>query len=322
MTVTEYRDRFLQLARYAPAEVTNDGDKQERFREGLDDHLEYALMNHRFDNFNQLVDAALNTYRKHRRLRTRRGRWLLLRLAATPGLGTSNRSSSSSRGRSSSKQRQQQYPPHPQQQLAGQGQRLPAPPARSAPPAPPAPRQGVPTPPAGQQAPALPRVCFHCGEPGHYANVCPRKAQSGQQGCLAQPKEPSQGRVNHVTAESAADAPNVVIGTFMVNAHPATVLFDTGATHSFITRSFVEHHGIPTSTLKRGVLVSSPGGQLRSHIFCPRVSVVIRGVEFSANLMVLDTKGIDVILVMETLVRWGVRIDCAQRTVHLSAPDG
>jgi hypothetical protein len=128
--------------------------------------------------------------------------------------------------------------------------------------------------------------------------------------------------VNHVTAESAAEAPNVVIGTFMVNTHPATVLFDTGATHSFITRSFVEHYGIHTSTLKRGMLVSSPGGQLRSHIFCPRVSVVIRGVEFSANLMVLDTKGVDVILGMETLVIWGVKIDCAQRTVHLSAPDG
>jgi hypothetical protein len=68
MTVTEYRDRFLQLTRYAPAEVANDGDKQEWFREGLDDHLEYALMNHRFDNFNQLVDAALNTERKRREI--------------------------------------------------------------------------------------------------------------------------------------------------------------------------------------------------------------------------------------------------------------
>jgi hypothetical protein len=66
--------------------------------------------------------------------------------------------------------------------------------------------------------------------------------------------------VNHVTAESAAEASNVVIGTFMVNTHPAIVLFDTGATHSFITRSFVEHHGIHTSTLKRCMLVSSPGG--------------------------------------------------------------
>jgi hypothetical protein len=125
-----------------------------------------------------------------------------------------------------------------------------------------------------------------------------------------------------VTAESAAEAPNVVIGTFMVNTHPAMVLFDTGATHSFITQSFVKHHGIRTSTLMRCMLVSSLGGQLRSHIFCPRVSVAIRGVEFSANLMVLDTKGIDVILGMETLARWGVRIDCAQRTIHFSAPDG
>jgi hypothetical protein len=123
-------------------------------------------------------------------------------------------------------------------------------------------------------------------------------------------------------AESAAEAPNVVIGMFMVNTHPATVLFDTGATHSFITQSFVEHHGIHTSTLKRGMLVTSPGGQLRSHVICPRVSVVIRGVEFRANLMVLDTKGIDVILGMETLAKWGIRIDCAQRIVLLSAPDG
>jgi hypothetical protein len=125
-----------------------------------------------------------------------------------------------------------------------------------------------------------------------------------------------------VTAESAAEAPNVVIGTFMVNAHPTIVLFDTGATHSFITQSFVEHHGIRTSTLKKCMLVSSPGGQLRCHIFCPRVSVAIRGVQFSANLMVLDTKGIDMILGMETLARWGIRIDCAQRTIHLLASDG
>jgi hypothetical protein len=68
MTVTEYRDRFLQLARYAPADVARDSVKQEYFKEGLDDHIQYALLNHRFDNFNQLVDAALNTERKRREI--------------------------------------------------------------------------------------------------------------------------------------------------------------------------------------------------------------------------------------------------------------
>ena len=46
------------------------------------------------------------------------------------------------------------------------------------------------------------------------------------------------------------------------------------------------------------------------------------GVKFSANLMVIDTKGIDVILGMDTLAKWGVRIDCAQRSVHLLASNG
>jgi hypothetical protein len=68
MTVTEYRDRFLQLARYAPAEVADDHDKQEHFMEGLEDYIQYALLNLRFDDFNHLVDNTLNTERKHREM--------------------------------------------------------------------------------------------------------------------------------------------------------------------------------------------------------------------------------------------------------------
>jgi hypothetical protein len=113
MKVTEYRDRFLQLARYAPAEVANDGDKQERFREGLDDHLEYALMNHRFDNFNQLVDATLNTERKRREIEDKKRKMA----PAAPGSNTRPRYQYPQQQRQIQQyqQRQQQYPPRPQQ---------------------------------------------------------------------------------------------------------------------------------------------------------------------------------------------------------------
>jgi hypothetical protein len=103
MMVTEYHDRFLQLARYTPAEVAHDGDKQERFREGLDDHLEYALMNHHFDNFNQLV-AALNTEHKRREIEDKKRKM-------APAASGSN-----TRPLYQYQQRQQQYPPRPQQQ--------------------------------------------------------------------------------------------------------------------------------------------------------------------------------------------------------------
>jgi hypothetical protein len=116
MTVTEYRDRFLQLARYAPAEVTNDGDKQERFREGLDDHIEYALLNLRFDNFNHLVDSALNTECKCQEIEDKKRKMT----PAASGSNTRPRyqhpQQQQQRPLQPYQPRQQQYPPHPQQQ--------------------------------------------------------------------------------------------------------------------------------------------------------------------------------------------------------------
>jgi hypothetical protein len=177
MTVTEYRDHFLQLTCYAPAEVANDGNKQERFREGLDDHLEYALMNHRFDNFNHLVDSALNTERKHCKIEDKKRKMAPAASGSNTWPRYQHPQQQQQRPPPPYQPRQQQYLPCPQQQQkVGQGQRFPAPPAHSGPPAPPALRQGVPSPPAGQQAPAFPWECYHCGEQGHYTNVFPRKA--------------------------------------------------------------------------------------------------------------------------------------------------
>ncbi|WVZ80919.1 hypothetical protein U9M48_028353, partial [Paspalum notatum var. saurae] len=145
----------------------------------------------------------------------------------------------------------------------------------------------------------------------------PQQGRPNQQG-----KAPWQGKVNHVTAESAAEAPNVVLGTFLVNSHPATVLFDTGATHSFITKSYAEQYNIPIRSTSRPMVVSTPGGTLSTSLICPRVSINIRGVDLCTKLIIIGSAGIDIILGMETLAKWDVRIDCAKRTVHLTAPDG
>jgi hypothetical protein len=58
------------------------------------------------------------------------------------------------------------------------------------------------------------------------------------------------GRVNHVTAEEAQGNKNIVLGTFLINSVPATVLFDSGASHSFITEQFVAKHDVPRSSMK------------------------------------------------------------------------
>jgi hypothetical protein len=59
MLVIEYRDRFIELSRYAPEEVADDPKKQERFMEGLAGPLRYQLTSHTFPSFQHLLDKAI-----------------------------------------------------------------------------------------------------------------------------------------------------------------------------------------------------------------------------------------------------------------------
>jgi hypothetical protein len=49
---------------------------------------------------------------------------------------------------------------------------------------------------------------------------------------------------------------------FPVDSHIAEVLFDTGATHSFITASWVEAHNIPITTMSTPIQFDSAGGKI------------------------------------------------------------
>jgi hypothetical protein len=99
--------------------------------------------------------------------------------------------------------------------------------------------------------------------------------------------------------EDAQATPDVIIGMILINDNNAIVLFDSGASHSFIATSFVQKYNLPVSMLKNWMIVSSPGGDMHARHVCPKVSILIRGVEFLANLIVLESKEIDVILRMD-----------------------
>jgi hypothetical protein len=81
---------------------------------------------------------------------------------------------------------------------------------------------------------------------------------------------------------------------FLASSHPTTILFDSGAPHSFV----VKHH-LPITIMKQTMLVSSLGREMRTKHIRPAISITIRGVDFLVNLIVLDFKGIDIILGMD-----------------------
>jgi hypothetical protein len=125
-----------------------------------------------------------------------------------------------------------------------------------------------------------------------------------------------------MTSEEAQQAPDVVLGMFLACSHVATILFDSGASHSFISPSFVAKHGLPIATMKHTMLVSSPGGEMRTKHICPAVSISIRGVDFPSYLILLGSKGIDIILGMDWLSKYDGVIQCARKAVKLTKKDG
>jgi hypothetical protein len=102
-----------------------------------------------------------------------------------------------------------------------------------------------------------------------------------------------------VVMEEAQEAPDVVISMFLINDTSTVVLFDSGASHSFISAIYVEKHNLSLALLKYQMIVSSPGGDMPTRQLCLKVNLKIREVNFVTNLIALESKGIDAILGMD-----------------------
>jgi hypothetical protein len=72
LSVSEYRDKFLQLSHYDLEDVNTDAKRQYRFLRGLVDPLHYQLMNHTSHTFQHLIDRAIMTERKCREMEDRK----------------------------------------------------------------------------------------------------------------------------------------------------------------------------------------------------------------------------------------------------------
>ncbi|XP_066165540.1 uncharacterized protein [Oryza sativa Japonica Group] len=240
-TVIEYLHEFNRLACYAHEDVRTDAERQEKFLSGLDDELTNQLISIDYEDFEKLVDKAIrqeercnkmNRKRKAAQLRTSQGisqkprftmghqggpSTTIIRHHRPYHQGNFNKNNNSG---SHSNSEQHSLDPTPSPLMI---------PADSVQPA-------LPTQPEqpkkiGEKL----ELCFNCNEPGHMVGKCPKPRRAGLKFV--------QARVNHASAEEAQSAPEVILGTFPVNSTPAIILFDSGATHSIISKRFASAHG-------------------------------------------------------------------------------
>ena len=114
--------------------------------------------------------------------------------------------------------------------------------------------------------------------------------------------------MNAAQAENSSD---VILGNLSVNSFPAKVLFDSGASCSFMSQPFASKHDVVTSNLPQKLQVVSPGRIMTSSVYALDVSIRMGDYRFLAKPVVLGNSNIDLILGMDWLSQHDAHIDCA-----------
>jgi hypothetical protein len=87
--------------------------------------------------------------------------------------------------------------------------------------------------------------CWNCNKLGHWSRNCPYpKKNANQGGC--------QGHVHYNSIEEIPSGEVVTAGKFLVDQHSTVVLFDLGASHSFISPMFASKFAHKLHTVEDG----------------------------------------------------------------------
>jgi hypothetical protein len=126
------------------------------------------------------------------------------------------------------------------------------------------------------------------------------------------------GRIYYTQVATTPEGEPVMMGTFLVANHPAVMLFDSGASHTFISKKFVEQHCIPYNESREGFIIHSPGGPIFTKEVAFHVPIKLAERDFPTNMIALKGQDIDVILGMNWLAQHKAILNTDLRTIRLS----
>jgi energy-coupling factor transporter ATP-binding protein EcfA2 len=126
------------------------------------------------------------------------------------------------------------------------------------------------------------------------------------------------GRVYYTQVATTPEGESVMMSTFFIANHPDVILFYSGASHTFMSKTFVEKHCIHSIESKEGFVIQSPVGQIFTKEVVFHVLVTLARHKFPTNMIVIKGQDVDVILGMNWLAQNKAIINADQRTIQLS----
>ncbi|GJZ67462.1 putative reverse transcriptase domain-containing protein [Tanacetum coccineum] len=181
------------------------------------------------------------------------------------------------------------------------------------------------------------RTCFEYGDPNHFRRNCPRINRATTSGgnrpnlVLAiegntnqgNNRNRAQGRAFGLGVAEAPQDPNVMTGTFSLNDHFATVLFDSGVDYSFISTKFLPLINMKPSVISPGYEIEIASGVI------VETNKIIRGcrLELEGNTFIIDLipfgyGSFDLVVGMDWLSKLRAKIICYEKIVQIPLFNG
>jgi hypothetical protein len=93
-------------------------------------------------------------------------------------------------------------------------------------------------------------------------------------------------RTNYTTMEEIRTGEEVLVGTFFLNVHPIIILFDSEASHDFMSSTCAKKAKLSLMFTGAPYLISTPVGQVDADRIIQKVLLELSGRIFNTNLII------------------------------------
>ncbi|GJV72161.1 putative reverse transcriptase domain-containing protein [Tanacetum coccineum] len=167
-------------------------------------------------------------------------------------------------------------------------------------------------------------TCFKCERQRHYRSDCPKLKdqnpgnKTGNKSGIGE----ARGKAYVLGGGDANPDSNVVTGTFLLNIHYASILFDSGTDRSFVSTTFSTLLDIIPDTLDVSYAVELADGRVsETNTVLRGCTLGLLGHPFNIDLMTVELGSFNVIIDMDWLANHYAMIVCDEKIVRIPYGD-